>query len=913
MSTPQPSLSPTIGAQAQPLVSPRAMTSTLSPTSGTHTPNGRPKSVLIPGSNINTLKMKALFEGGGGGAGGLSPLSPPSASNPASTHSFPSVATLGSSSLGSSKPARPVSAWGASPVSSTATFASTNTNVPAPVVAAAAPVTRIKSFFEDKAQGKAVTAPAVWSGSDQLKKRQEDRVMKDRIEHEFFETEENYYKSLDIVVEMYIRPMREAKIISQQDMDTIFSNIETIHQIHKNLVQDLRPLFSPPEPPAPGEQPQTSTIPTIRANKKTQKSLGDLLRAFIPFFKMYTIYINSFDNANKRVTELQNSSKKFSQFLNDCKERPECKKLDLVSYLIMPIQRLPRYELLLRDILRHTSDAGEHAKIEQVFNTVAEVNKHVNSEKGASILRARLYKLKAAVKHRVDIFSRPDRRLVREGDMGVRKVMRSIETPVIRKGDKHQSAEKRGTMVIETFLAKKEFKTQYFFLFDDFLLQVVKKSKNDKYAFRAMYNLLHISALPVQQGVPTTASVPSTWDHTHSFSTPANQPSYSSTNSCPTRSVSLKIVKPPNLMNEINLLSDQDKEQALNQGGPDEKTGTDAASDNEGEVVDEPDADLMLLLVDHKTNERIHLKFKSPHEKEDWIELIQKGKEDMIKQGLEGPKDLKEEAIAEKKAKEEKEKEERELKKSQQEKAKTLQKEGNMLYKYDHMFKGIVLPALSQENMDEICGPLIDMLADKADISEFGTKIPFRLRTVRTRNLVVKFQLWPQKPNNIPTGVQESVLRDRSLHSLIVAYDSTREQSLQIANGWMSEIRKINPTIVGALLAFQPQPDGSYSPATTDQGRSVADKHNFLFFKVHSAAYEEPYDQSFATMVERVIDTKESQPISPSVGGVQSDDNRAKMFELDLGTVSESKRDGKLKGIFSRKKKLGRSKKESRG
>jgi len=55
--------------------------------------------------------------------------------------------------------------------------------------------------------------------------------------------------------------------------------------------------------------------------------------------------------------------------------------------------------------------------------------------------------------------------------------MRSIETPVIRKGDKHQSAEKRGTMVIETFLAKKEFKTQYFFLFDDFLLQVVKKSK----------------------------------------------------------------------------------------------------------------------------------------------------------------------------------------------------------------------------------------------------------------------------------------------------------------------------------------------------------------------------------------------------------------------------------------------------
>lgn len=89
---------------------------------------------------------------------------------------------------------------------------------------------------------------------------------------------------------------------------------------------------------------------------------------------------------------------------------------------MQPIQRLPRYELLLRDILRNTADASEHAKIEQVFNTVAEVNKHVNSEKGASILRARLYKLKAAVKHRVDIFSRPDRRLLREGEVIVRKV-----------------------------------------------------------------------------------------------------------------------------------------------------------------------------------------------------------------------------------------------------------------------------------------------------------------------------------------------------------------------------------------------------------------------------------------------------------------------------------------------------------
>jgi hypothetical protein len=106
----------------------------------------------------------------------------------------------------------------------------------------------MKSFFEDKAREQQV-GKGSGSAADQKKlelaRRQEERLMKDRVEREFFETEENYFKSLDIVVEVYVKPLREAKIISQQDMDTIFSNIETIHQIHQRLYLDLKPLFCP--------------------------------------------------------------------------------------------------------------------------------------------------------------------------------------------------------------------------------------------------------------------------------------------------------------------------------------------------------------------------------------------------------------------------------------------------------------------------------------------------------------------------------------------------------------------------------------------------------------------------------------------------------------------------------------------
>ena len=51
--------------------------------------------------------------------------------------------------------------------------------------------------------------------------------------------------------------------------------------------------------------------------------------------------------------------------------------------------------------------------------------------------------------------------------------------------------------------------------------------------------------------------------------------------------------------------------------------------ESEGEIVDDPEADLMLLLVDHKSKDKMHIKFKSRHEKEDWLELLVNAKEEM--------------------------------------------------------------------------------------------------------------------------------------------------------------------------------------------------------------------------------------------------------------------------------------------
>ena len=54
----------------------------------------------------------------------------------------------------------------------------------------------------------------------------------------------------------------------------------------------------------------------------------------------------------------------FKNFIHDTFKDPKFKKLELPSYLIKPIQRLPKYVLLLKDLLKNTD--CEHVDYENI-------------------------------------------------------------------------------------------------------------------------------------------------------------------------------------------------------------------------------------------------------------------------------------------------------------------------------------------------------------------------------------------------------------------------------------------------------------------------------------------------------------------------------------------------------------------
>jgi len=67
-------------------------------------------------------------------------------------------------------------------------------------------------------------------------------------------------------------------------------------------------------------------------------------------------YVANYSTALEALTQLRKSNPAFASFLQRQEAKKKCKGQKLESFLIMPVQRLPRYRLLLEDLVRHTAE-----------------------------------------------------------------------------------------------------------------------------------------------------------------------------------------------------------------------------------------------------------------------------------------------------------------------------------------------------------------------------------------------------------------------------------------------------------------------------------------------------------------------------------------------------------------------------
>lgn len=109
-----------------------------------------------------------------------------------------------------------------------------------------------------------------------------------------------------------------------------------------------------------------------------QTSIGESFIKVAPFFKMYLDYSNNYTAANDLFKKLI-KEEKFTQKMNGFRENARV-KLQLEHLLIMPVQRIPRYILLLTELLKYTpQDHVDQANLNKALSLMQEVANHINN------------------------------------------------------------------------------------------------------------------------------------------------------------------------------------------------------------------------------------------------------------------------------------------------------------------------------------------------------------------------------------------------------------------------------------------------------------------------------------------------------------------------------------------------------
>lgn len=73
------------------------------------------------------------------------------------------------------------------------------------------------------------------------------------------------------------------------------------------------------------------------------------------------------------VGDLMGKNGRFKQFVNEIDHMTEARSLSFNAFLLTPVQRIPRYKLLLEDLFKNTSsDHPDYANLEKAIVLINE-------------------------------------------------------------------------------------------------------------------------------------------------------------------------------------------------------------------------------------------------------------------------------------------------------------------------------------------------------------------------------------------------------------------------------------------------------------------------------------------------------------------------------------------------------------
>lgn len=186
------------------------------------------------------------------------------------------------------------------------------------------------------------------------------------IVYEIYLTEKQYVMRLDELIVQWMLPLVNSKTLTESESAHIFGNLERLLEANQRVLSAMTTRF---------EQEMWDADRSV---------IGDVWLAAMSSLAVYKAYSVTFVSANAAIKRLLRENKTFREFHD---ARPGV----LSSALIAPVQRVPRYMLLFKDLLDKTPvQHPDHALVTQCVERVTaladDVNKSVRDHESRSAI-----------------------------------------------------------------------------------------------------------------------------------------------------------------------------------------------------------------------------------------------------------------------------------------------------------------------------------------------------------------------------------------------------------------------------------------------------------------------------------------------------------------------------------------------
>uniref|UniRef100_A0A8D3D979 Rho guanine nucleotide exchange factor 26 n=1 Tax=Scophthalmus maximus TaxID=52904 RepID=A0A8D3D979_SCOMX len=264
---------------------------------------------------------------------------------------------------------------------------------------------------------------------------QEDRKRQESI-FEVISSEHSYLHSLEILIRMFKNSAELSEAMTKTEHHHLFSNITDVCEASKRFFKELEERHQ-----------QNIVIDDVSdiVYKHAQSN-----------FDPYVTYCSNEVYQQRTLQRLVSKNPAFKEVLTRIEGHPDCRNLPMISFLILPMQRITRLPLLMDTICQKTpKDSAPYEECKKALQAVSKVVRKCNEGARTMERTEMMYTINSQLEFKIKPFP-----------------LVSSSRWMVKRGELKAFVEDNGI-----FLKRTSRQQVYFFLFNDVLIVTRKKSE----------------------------------------------------------------------------------------------------------------------------------------------------------------------------------------------------------------------------------------------------------------------------------------------------------------------------------------------------------------------------------------------------------------------------------------------------